>query len=150
MILMVIIIIIVSFLLFKFSKDQGLNTGICLTLLLVEFIFFGASSAFYGKKQKIINEENQYILVNEGIQKNDFLFSRSLQGWNAYKKDKDGLNYRKIFVIDKKENFAIDKNLYLVYSKIEKEKIKNMFLYLPFQYVTEEYYFTQKKKTEEK
>lgn len=50
---------------------------------------------------------------------------------------KHGEYYRKIYYSWNSSTFDIDKDLYLVYNRIEKQKISNLFFFFPFQDVKE-------------
>lgn len=144
MVFVVFALIIIIFLLTTKRVKFKINEK----LILVSFfsVFTAAVLIVYsviemGKMPVVENKSTIYTVSNGITEDREFAFFYTENKCVVFKKN--GEYYKKVYYAWDKSTFNLDKDLYLVYNRVEREKINNWWFFLPLQNIEEFYGLTQ-------
>lgn len=138
-ILLALIIIVILNVKLKLEKNEKVFILIFFALFSVTVLF--VFSTLELTKMPIVSNVTKIYKVENGITKDkEFAFYYTETKCVILKKN--GENYRKVFYHWDEPTFNLDKDLYFVYNRLERQKVTNWLLFLPLDNVEEFYGLT--------
>lgn len=142
---MFFILIAILAIAFLFNKVELSNKQKLLVILF--FVLFSSITLFVfsiiemNKMPVVSNKAIMYKVENGITRDKEFAFFYTETKCVIFKRN--GEYYKKVYYSWDEPTFNLDKDLYLVYNRMERKKISNWFFFLPLQSVEEFYGLTQ-------
>jgi hypothetical protein len=142
---MFFVLLTIVVIIFLFTKVEFKNNEKFFVILF--FVLFSSISLYVFSiiemnKMPVIYNKSMMYKVENGITKDkEFAFFYTETKCVIFKRN--GEYYRKVYHQWSGTTFNLDKDLYLVYNRMEREKISNWFFFLPLQSIEEFYGLTQ-------